>query len=252
MTTNPAPLLLIAAVEAEASLLRQLLHGAHTLECAQRPAWRGTLSGRDVVLLCCGIGKVNAAAATAVALERYAPRGVLCFGSAGAYSGSGLDIGDLALAHEEILADEGVEAPEQFLDFEALGFPCVSRPVRRYNRFPAPEKLLSAATDILSATAARLDIELRTVAALTVSSCSGTGAAGEKMLQRWQGGVENMEGGAVAQVCSAWGVPWLEVRSISNLVEDRDTSRWDLPRAARHAQEAVRALVAELPAEAWS
>jgi len=245
------PLLLIAAVEAEVSILQQLLQGAHAVECAQHPAWRGTLGGCDVLLLCCGVGKVNAAAATAVALERYAPRGVLCFGSAGAYPGSGLNIGDLALAREEILADEGVEAPGQFLDFEALGFPSVSRPQRLYNRFPAPEVLFSRAAEILAATAAGLGIRLQTVASLTVSSGSGTRAAGEKLLQRWPGGCENMEGGAVAQVCSAWGTPWLEVRGISNLVEDRDLARWDLPRAARHAQEAVRALVGELPVEAW-
>jgi len=53
-----------------------------------------------------------------------------------------------------------------------------------------------------------------------------------------------MEGAAVAQLCACLGVPFFEVRGISNLVEDRNLSRWDLPTAARVAQQAVRALLA--------
>ena len=53
-----------------------------------------------------------------------------------------------------------------------------------------------------------------------------------------------MEGAAVAQLCARFGVPFFEVRGISNLVEDRDLSRWDLPAAAAAAQQAVRAVLA--------
>ena len=48
----------------------------------------------------------------------------------------------------------------------------------------------------------------------------------------------------MAQMCARFGVPFFEVRGISNLVEDRDLSRWDLPMAATAAQQAVRALLA--------
>jgi futalosine hydrolase len=52
-----------------------------------------------------------------------------------------------------------------------------------------------------------------------------------------------MEGAAVAQMCARFGVPFFEVRGISNLVEDRDLSRWNLSAAATSAQLAVRALL---------
>jgi futalosine hydrolase len=48
-----------------------------------------------------------------------------------------------------------------------------------------------------------------------------------------------MEGAAVAQVAVLHGVPWLEVRSISNIVEDRDLKKWDIPKAADAVQHAV-------------
>jgi futalosine hydrolase len=40
-----------------------------------------------------------------------------------------------------------------------------------------------------------------------------------------------------------WRIPWLEVRGISNIVEDRDLKKWDIPRAARAAQLAVQRIV---------
>jgi len=245
------PLLLIAAVEAETRTLQHLLQGARPLECAQHQAWRGRLQDQEVLLLAGGVGKVNAAAATAVALERFAPHGVISFGSAGAYQSLGLRIGDLVLPVEAIMADEGVACRDRFLDFETLGFPSVQRPELRYNRFPIVRSLHARARTILDKTAQRLDVGLHTGTSLTVSCCSGTGKLGDALASRWGGCCENMEGAAVAQVCSAWGIPWLEVRSISNPVEDRDLTNWDLPRAAQHAQEAVRDLVERLPAKEW-
>jgi len=245
-------LLLIAAVETELRTLHAQLNSARRVACARRTAWQGQLHGQEVLLVASGIGKVNAAAATAVALEQHAPHGVISFGSAGAYLDSGLQVGDLLLARDEVLADEGVDCGDRFLDLEALGFPAVATPHPAYNRFAPPSTLLKRAEEVLSKTAARLAVRLQTATALTVSSCSGTSARGALLARRWQGSGENMEGGAVAQVCCAWGVPWLEVRGISNLVVDRDLSGWDLPRAGKHAQEAVADLVEYLDVEEWT
>jgi futalosine hydrolase len=48
-----------------------------------------------------------------------------------------------------------------------------------------------------------------------------------------------MEGAAVAQVAALHDIPWLEVRGISNIVEDRDLKKWNIPLAAEAAQKAV-------------
>lgn len=48
-----------------------------------------------------------------------------------------------------------------------------------------------------------------------------------------------MEGAAAAQVAELHGVPWLELRGISNIVEDRDLKKWNIPAAADAAQMAV-------------
>ena len=56
-----------------------------------------------------------------------------------------------------------------------------------------------------------------------------------------------MEGAAVALACQQLSTPLLEVHGISNLVEDRDTSRWDLPAGMAAAQRAILELLKSWP-----
>ncbi|HEX8243978.1 MAG TPA: hypothetical protein VF541_10795 [Longimicrobium sp.] len=79
---------------------------------------------------------------------------------------------------------------------------------------------------------------------VTVSACSGTAARGAVVAARFGGICEGMEGAALAHVAALYDTPFLELRAVSNLVEDRDLSRWKLADAAEAAQRAVRALVA--------
>jgi futalosine hydrolase len=67
--------------------------------------------------------------------------------------------------------------------------------------------------------------------------------------ERTGGICENMEGAAVALACQQLSVPLLEVRGISNLVEDRDTSRWNLPLAMSSAQNAIITLLQAWPGQ---
>ncbi|MDO9069162.1 MAG: futalosine hydrolase, partial [Deltaproteobacteria bacterium] len=73
----------------------------------------------------------------------------------------------------------------------------------------------------------------------TVSTCSGTVQRGEELAERWSVIAENMEGAAVAQVCLRYGINCLEIRGISNMVEERNMDRWELRRAVEVAQRFV-------------
>jgi futalosine hydrolase len=66
------------------------------------------------------------------------------------------------------------------------------------------------------------------------------------LLEKFQGLCENMEGAAVARVCAAFAVPCLELRCISNFVEDRDAGRWELKKACRRSGEVASLLVEHL------
>jgi futalosine hydrolase len=235
---------IIAAVAAETALLRQSLSPCEVRRCGARELFLGSLFGQRVVLLHSGIGKINAASAVTALLETIEPEAVIVTGCAGAYPESGLAVGDLVLASEEILADEGVITPQGFIDFSALGFPLLEHggPLME-QRFPADPQLVAEAQPFIEAAAIAAGAKLATGPLVTVSTCSGTDQAAQAMVQRTGGICENMEGAAVAQICRLYEVPFFELRGISNLVENRNLERWDLPAGAKIAQRALMAFL---------
>lgn len=233
---------IVAAVSAETALLRQSLSPCEVRRCGARELFLGSLFGQKIALLHSGIGKINAASAVTALLETIEPESVIVIGCGGAYPDSGLAAGDLALATEEVLADEGVLTPEGFVDFAALGFPLLDHggPVME-QRFPADPKLLAAAQPLFAAAVSAAGAKLAAGPLVTVSTCSGTDQAAETMARRTGGICENMEGAAIAQICRLYEMPFLELRGISNRVENRNLERWDLPAGARIAQRALMA-----------
>ncbi|HEX5520155.1 MAG TPA: hypothetical protein VFX29_00605, partial [Longimicrobiaceae bacterium] len=121
------PLALVCSVALEAAPLLARLEDAMRLEIGRKPATSGTLDGAPVLVLEGGMGKANAAHALTALLETRTVRGVIGFGVGGAYAGSGLEVGGVALASEEIYGDEGVEAPEGWISTEGIGIALVER-----------------------------------------------------------------------------------------------------------------------------
>ncbi len=241
-------LALIAAVPFETELLRKKLSACEVHTCGHREFLVGSLAGQAVALLHSGVGKTNAAAATEAILGKMSPRAVLNFGCGGAYPGSDLAVGDLALASEEVFGDEGAQAPGGFADLGDLGLPVLKKGGQSFfNRFPVDLALLAHARPTLERFARNHQRKLGFGSVVTVSTCSGTAPLGDEMVRRTGGICENMEGAAIAQICSLHDVCYLEVRGISNLVENRDLKRWDLKSGAEIAQQAVERLLREWP-----
>jgi futalosine hydrolase len=181
-----------------------------------------------VIILRTGIGKAAAAAATASLILSRRPDLIINTGCGGASPASGLSTGNLAIATGEIFADDGVETPAGWRSMEQVGLGIAEYGnARLHNRIPLSPK--SAADACLLA--ASLGIPFHAGMFLTVSTCSGATNRGEEIVSRFEGICENMEGAAVALTASLYEVDCLEVRGISNLVEDRDLSRWDIPAA---------------------
>lgn len=236
-----APLALVCSVPLECERLRDALADAREARIGRKPAWTGRLDGAEVVLLPGGMGKTNAAHALTALLETRPVRGIVGFGIAGAYPGSGLAVGSVALATAAVYGDEGVQTPTGWISTEGIGIPLwPGRGPPVFNEFALDAARVERARAALSAAG----FDVRTGPFVTVSCCSGTAALGRTMAERFPGALcEGMEGAAVAHVAAIYGVPLLELRAVSNLVEDRDLTRWRIRDAAQTAQEAVRVLV---------
>lgn len=198
-------LLLCVATDFEASLLRDRLNN---------------LAGIRIIRT--GIGPVNAAHAITLAIVQQRPAQIIVCGVGGAYPASGLRVGDVACADAEVYGDLGAQSPSGFLDMKMLGFPVVAEPAPLFNELPMQVFPIA-----------------RRARFVTVSTCTGTSVAAREIETRTRGAVENMEGAAAAHVAHLHAIPIGEVRGISNIVTDRDTSTWRLMEAAHSAQEAV-------------
>jgi futalosine hydrolase len=243
MTTTHASVtsVLLTAVAGEANLLIQSLAEVRTQLYGHIQLTFGTLYGHPVAIGCCGIGKASAAAAAAAILNNVTTKRLIMLGCAGAYPPSGLKVGDLAVATQEILADDGVAIADGFLDLEQLKFSVATSATGQplYHRFPCDGDWLLEAKNLLPRYAAEQKISCLFGAFATVSCCSGTRVAGQRLYQRTQAITENMEGAAVALVCAQYTTPFAEIRAISNMVENRDMTRWNLPDAMHRAQHSV-------------
>jgi futalosine hydrolase len=237
------PILMIAAVPQETILLE---HAFSNTSRKKSPAYdyvEGELGKQRLILCAGGVGKINAAAVTSALIERFRPRLVINLGCAGAYPGSGLSIGDLAVASEEILGDEGVLTSKGWQDLSYMNLPALVQGSRRYyNSIPLSKHAAEKAMQLADCYGVKL-VRGRFV---TISTCSGSKQRGEELAGQFGAVSENMEGAAVALTCLRYSINCLEIRGISNMVEERDIRGWDIPRAVEAAQRFVLKYLEEL------
>lgn len=210
-----------------------------------KPVWKtlpghpafyaGAVSGNRVVFGISGMGKTNAAHAVTVLIEKFSPSCIVNFGIGGAYPSSGLEVGDIAVAEKEVYADEGVLLKDGLHSFEITGVPLLKvRSRRYYNEFPADKRLCRLAFKASGRVG-----NFSSGVFLTVSACTGTRKRAGELAAKFSPVCENMEGAAIAHICRIYGIPFVEIRGISNIVEDRDMKKWDLALASENCQKAV-------------
>lgn len=231
---------LLCSVQAEAQLLLADLVVTGMTRLGSKSIIAGTIADQQVLLCVGGMGKVNAAHAAALMIGEFSPDTLLIFGVGGAYPASGAVVGDVVLAQVEIAGDEGVLTHDGFKDMEYIGIPLLKTATSViFTTYPASEPLLKQALHTLATSSepGRTDVQYGPF--VTLSTCTGTAERARELEERYHGLCENMEGAAAAQVAGLHAIPWLEVRGISNIVEDRDLQKWDIPKAAEAVQKAV-------------
>ena len=203
-----------------------------------QPFEAACLSVDRVQRLVTGIGPVEAAVRLFSRLHDHTGqvKGIINFGVAGAYIQSagrkGPQLLDICLAEKEVFGDLGI---------------CLENHVERFtgkelnvpDSFIMDKGLHEQAGTVLDS----LDIPYYSGTFVTVNCASGTAVRGTLLAEQYNGICENMEGAAVVRVCNEFSLPCLEVRCISNLVEDRDLNRWKLRKACRRSGEVTAQIV---------
>ena len=208
---GPWLLVLAAPAEAEAAL-----HGLGESADAMIE-WRPTPLDDHLHLLTTGIGKSNAAAGVGMALSSRTYGAVISMGIGGALPiAAPLELGEAVVATRSIYADEGLALPDgSFVGCSDMGFPL--GPFDDWG-IRGDQGLLDALASLGSVTAP----------IATVSTCSSTDELARTVVERTWAVAEAMEGAAVGHVAARLGVPFLEMRTISNTTGDRGSQRWSI------------------------
>ncbi|MEU6858243.1 futalosine hydrolase [Glycomyces sp. NPDC046736] len=180
----------------------------------------------ELDVLVCGVGPAAAAAQTARTIAQNSQMGraydvVINAGICGAFEGRA-KIGDVLIATDSVAAELGVALPWRFQPLDELGLGT--------NRIGCNTVLTVAVEGV------RGEI-------LTLSSITGSDGLAANLAHRYPDAVgEAMEGFGVATAAQQAGLPFAEIRTVSNYIGNREVATWDWGSALKSLTAAVREL----------
>ena len=171
-----------------------------------------TTEGIDVEILFTGVGMVATAFALGkkLALNKYDL--AINAGIAGSFKRD-FNLGDVVWVKEDIFAELGAEDDSRFLTIDDLGFGEASAS-------PIIDKENDRLTKWLAS--------IKSVNAITVNRVHGNFKNIQKTVHRLNPDIESMEGAAFYYACQHSNTPSIQIRSISNFIEKRNTDNWDV------------------------
>lgn len=223
-------ILIVTATDAEVAPLA----GALAPVPGRSPRLRSFTRGSNGVdILTTGIGMVATAAWCSGLLARERYDVAVNAGVCGSFRPE-LPPGTVVHVTADRVADLGAEDGDAFLslhDLQLLG----------ENEFPFTSGRLVNSAPPRRAVLARLPI----ADAITVNTAHGHAATIATAVQRYNPHVESMEGAAFMYCCLLHGVPFAQVRAVSNIVERRNRNAWKLKEAVDALGATLLALIDE-------
>ena len=187
----------------------------------------------ELDFLITGVGSINTTYALMKHLQVKKPDVIIMAGIAGAMSNK-LNLGDVVVIKEEALADLGVQEKDGYKDVFDLK-------LLSSNKFPfTKKKLINPFSTLMERTL------LRTVNSITVNQITSSKKTAELYSKKYKAAIENMEGAALHFVCIKENIPFVQIRSISNYVGDRNKKKWQLKEAVENLNKNLIRLIESL------
>lgn len=226
---------IIGAMEEEVALLRKKISNQEQQIIAGCEFTTGNMDGAEVILLRSGIGKVNAAMSTTILLDRFKPDYVINTGSAGGFHPD-LNVGDIIISSEVRHHD---------VDVTAFGYEYGQVP-----QLPAAFEANSELVEIAEAAATEIG-SVQVVKGLIATGDSFMNdpkrveAIRDKFLNLQ---AVEMEAAAIAQVSYQFGIPFVIIRSLSDIAGKESDVSFEqyLEKAALHSASLVMKIVEKL------
>ena len=226
---------IIGAMQVEVEILLAAMENKESRTIAGSTFYEGTLENLPVVVVQCGVGKVNAAICAQILCDCFGITHLVNTGIAGSLCAE-LDIGDLVVSRDAMYHD---------FDCMHFGYEMGKVPGMDVVAFPADESMIEFA---LAAAEAVNPGHTRTGRIASGDLFVAEKSVKERIIDRTQGICTEMEGAAIAQTAYRNGMPFVILRAISDKADD--SAEMDYPTferiAAHRCAEVTRLLACKL------
>jgi futalosine hydrolase len=212
-------LLIVSATSLEIKPLLSVLGKGRVL---QNHVTRYRFKHFQVDILITGVGMVPTAVFTSLVLGKYSYDAVINAGICGSFNRD-IPIGKVLNITSDCLPETGAEDGEHFLSI-------IDLKLLDQDEFPFfGGKLVND-----SVFESSLINGLLISTGVTVNTVHGNDQSIAAFLSRHPVDVESMEGAAFMYSCKLFKARFIQIRSVSNYIEDRDVSKWDIPLAVKN------------------
>ncbi|MCI9020545.1 MAG: 5'-methylthioadenosine/adenosylhomocysteine nucleosidase [Eubacterium sp.] len=220
---------IIGAMESEVAALKEAMKTEQVVTKAGMDFYEGTLEGASVVVVQCGVGKVNAAMCVQVLADLFAITHVMNTGVAGSLNAK-LDIGDILVSEKAIQHD---------MDVTPLGYEPGRIPGFETREFTADAGMAEAVA--AACRRANPDVNVAKGCVLSGDQFISSAQVKERLITEFQGDCAEMEGASIAQAAVLNQLPFVIIRAISDKADG--SAQMDYPefeiQAAGHCAKMV-------------
>ena len=193
---------IIGAMELEVEALKEQMDVKNIVEKASMKFYEGTLRGKDVVIVQCGIGKVNAGICVQILADLFQVDAVINTGVAGSLRAE-INIGDIVVS---------TDACEHDMDVTALGYKQGIIPQMKESFFKADRQLVEAAIEVCREV--NPDINVYEGRVLSGDQFISGEEIKNKLIDLFDGSCTEMEGAAIAHAAFLNEIPYVVIRAI--------------------------------------
>lgn len=186
----------------------------------------------QIQILVSGVGQAATVYSLSKKIQSYLPQMVIQAGIAGSFI-KDLLLGTTVLVQKDCFADLGIEEKNRFFTLFDSGF-------ADKNKFPFTDGWLLNNHPLINAGL------FPQVSAVTVNKVSDREIQNQQCLQQFSAHIETMEGAALHFVCLQENIPFIQIRSISNEVGERDKSKWKTNEAIQNLNDCLQNLLQQL------
>ena len=225
---------IIGAMEDEVAQLKKSMEIEELV--ASLSFCRGKLSGREIVVVRSGIGKVNAAICTQILVDQFHVDVIINTGIAGSLDAE-IDIGDIVIS---------TDAVEHDMDASIFGDPIGQIPQMDTFSFPADESLVKLAKEVNEK--ANPDVHTWIGRVVSGDQFVSSGEKKEQLIRVFDAKCTEMEGAAIAHAAYLNKISCVIIRAISDKADNSAVVDYPAFEAAaiRHSVRLIEALVSEI------